>query len=117
MASASTKELRLKGSSFLRRHASRHGIANASRKLTAQVIRELSQHYYTAHKVVVADDDLQVTYPSKCPCYLDHIVKLIPTPNIEYLEYTHMFLICRSKIHRAQTEVRMEMLKKEKAYK
>ena len=67
VASASTKELRLKGSSFLRRHASRHGIANASRKLTAQVIRELSQHYYTAHKVVVADDDLQVTYPSKCP--------------------------------------------------
>ena len=60
VASASTKELRLKGSSFLRRHASRHGIANASRKLTAQVIRELSQHYYTAHKVVVADDDLQV---------------------------------------------------------
>ncbi len=25
------------------------------------MIRELSQHYYTAHKVVVADDDLQVT--------------------------------------------------------
>ena len=61
VASASTKELRLKGSSFLRRHASRHGIANASRKLTAQVIRELSQHYFTAHKVVVAEDDLQVS--------------------------------------------------------
>ena len=60
VASSSTKELRLKGSSFLRRHASRHGIANASRKLTAQVIRELSQHYLTAHKVVVAEDDLQV---------------------------------------------------------
>ena len=37
--------LRQKGSSFLRTHASKHGITNASRKLTGQVLQELTMHY------------------------------------------------------------------------
>ncbi|XP_040578554.1 uncharacterized protein [Lepeophtheirus salmonis] len=57
VATASLSQLRQKGSSFLRAHASRHGITNASRKLTSQVLTELTRHYALAHLVKVVEDD------------------------------------------------------------
>ena len=47
----------MKGSAFLRTHASKHGITNASRKLTAAVITELTQHYVEAHGVSMDSHD------------------------------------------------------------
>ena len=47
----------MKGSAFLRTHASKHGITNASRKLTAAVITELTQHYVEAHGVDMESHD------------------------------------------------------------
>ena len=47
----------MKGSAFLRTHASKHGITNASRKLTAAVITELTQHYVEAHGVSMDSND------------------------------------------------------------
>ena len=57
IACVSMKDLRLKGSSFLRNHASKHGIPNASRKLTSQVLRELRDHYTRVHRIHVLEDD------------------------------------------------------------
>lgn len=57
IVTSSVKELRTKGSSFLRTHASKHGITNASRKLTAAVVKELVQHYVEAHNVHMRLDD------------------------------------------------------------
>ncbi len=53
----SMKCLRQKGSSFLRSHASKHGITNASRKLTTQVLSELTLHYMHAHLIEMHLDD------------------------------------------------------------
>lgn len=64
VATDSTKELRQKGSSFLRTHASKHGIPNASRKLTSQVLTELAQHYSVVHRVAMIEDD-----------YMEHVVE------------------------------------------
>ena len=57
VVTTSIKELRLKGSAFLRTHASKHGITNASRKLTTAVITDLTRHYVTVHKVSMKQDD------------------------------------------------------------
>ena len=57
VVTSSLKELRMKGSAFLRTHASKHGITNASRKLTAAVITELTQHYIEAHGVKMDAQD------------------------------------------------------------
>ncbi len=57
VVSSSIKFLRQKGSSFLRTHASKHGITNASRKLTSQVLAELTQHYIQTHRVDMIFDD------------------------------------------------------------
>ena len=57
VVTSSLKELRIKGSAFLRTHASKHGITNASRKLTAAVITELTQHYVEAHGVSMDSND------------------------------------------------------------
>lgn len=59
VVSTSMKELRLKGTNFLRTHASKHGIPNASRKLTNQVTIELADHYEQVHGIVVSRDDPQ----------------------------------------------------------
>ncbi len=53
----SMKDLRLRGSSFLRSHASKHGIPNASRKLTSKVLEELRAHYIQVHRIQVVEDD------------------------------------------------------------
>lgn len=63
----SVKELRMKGSSFLRTHASKHGITNASRKLTSQVIQELIKHYTLVHKVTMQKDDFINQNSSQTP--------------------------------------------------
>lgn len=57
VVTSSLKDLRMKGSAFLRTHASKHGITNASRKLTAAVITELTQHYVDAHGVDLDSQD------------------------------------------------------------
>lgn len=67
IVSDSVKELRTKGSSFLRSHASKHGITNASRKLTSVVVQELVQHYTIEHKVNMKKDDACETGQSSVP--------------------------------------------------
>lgn len=51
VVTSSARALRQKGSSFLRTHASKHGITNASRKLTGEVLRELTEHYTNVHGI------------------------------------------------------------------
>ena len=50
-------EMRARGSSFLRQHASKHGITNASRKLTKVVLEEIATHYFKVHKYVLVRDE------------------------------------------------------------
>ncbi len=57
IVTSSLRELRMKGSAFLRTHASKHGITNASRKLTAVVIDELTQHYADVHGVKMIPEE------------------------------------------------------------
>ena len=68
VASSSMKELRLKGSAFIRSHASKHGISNASRKLMSEVLLRVKDHYAHVHRVMMLEDDfkdIQVGGPGK----------------------------------------------------
>jgi len=58
IATLSSKELRLRGSSFIRTHASKHGLPNASRKLMKEVIALLKVHYQEVHEVTMIEDDV-----------------------------------------------------------
>ena len=53
IVTTSVRELREKGSSFLRSHASKHSITNASRKKTSVVVEEIVAHYVTAHNIAM----------------------------------------------------------------
>ncbi len=64
VVSTSLKALRGKGSSFLRTHASKHGITNASRKLTGQVLNELTEHYTRVHGVEIVADGMITSAPA-----------------------------------------------------
>jgi hypothetical protein len=57
IATLSIRDLRLRGSSFIRSHASKHGLPNASRKLMKEVIELLKTHYAVVHQQVMLDDD------------------------------------------------------------
>ncbi len=63
----SMKSLRQKGSSFLRTHASKHGITNASRKLTSQVLQELTMHYINVHGIDMHLDDTSTSLAASAP--------------------------------------------------
>merc|ERR1719295_449818 len=49
-------ELKAKGTAFLRCHATKHGVVNASRKKLDFFVRELSTHYLSAHNVCLVQD-------------------------------------------------------------
>ena len=53
IATLSISDLRLRGSSFIRSHASKHGLPNASRKLMKEVIELLKSHYAVVHQVTM----------------------------------------------------------------
>ena len=53
IATLSIRDLRLRGSSFIRSHASKHGLPNASRKLMKEVIELLKSHYAVVHQVTM----------------------------------------------------------------
>ena len=57
IATLSIRDLRLRGSSFIRSHASKHGLPNASRKLMKEVIELLKSHYAVVHQVAMLEDD------------------------------------------------------------
>merc|ERR1739846_27661 len=57
IATLSVRDLRLRGSSFIRSHASKHGLPNASRKLMKEVIELLRSHYAVVHQVTMLEDD------------------------------------------------------------
>merc|ERR1712083_123568 len=57
IATLSIRDLRLRGSSFIRSHASKHGLPNASRKLMKEVIELLRSHYAVVHQVTMLEDD------------------------------------------------------------
>merc|ERR1711935_168726 len=57
IATLSIRDLRLRGSSFIRSHASKHGLPNASRKLMKEVIELLKSHYAVVHQVTMLEDD------------------------------------------------------------
>jgi len=57
VATLSARDLRLRGSSFIRSHASKHGLPNASRKLMKEVIELLKSHYAVVHQVTMLEDD------------------------------------------------------------
>ena len=54
IATLSIRDLRLRGSSFIRSHASKHGLPNASRKLMKEVIELLKSHYAVVHQVTMS---------------------------------------------------------------
>jgi hypothetical protein len=57
IATLSIKDLRLRGTSFIRSHASKHGLPNASRKQMKDVIELLKSHYEVVHQVSMLKDD------------------------------------------------------------
>ena len=61
----SEAELRKKGTSILRRHASKHGIINSSRKRIDTVVKELSQHYLNVHKFALIPEPERPAKPVK----------------------------------------------------
>lgn len=61
IATLSIRELRLRGSSFIRSHASKHGLPNASRKLMKEVIELLKTHYAVVHHQHMLEDDFSDT--------------------------------------------------------
>ena len=59
IATLSIKDLRLRGYSFIRSHASKHGLPNASRKQMKEVIELLKSHYEVVHQVSMLKDDFE----------------------------------------------------------
>ena len=59
IATLSIRDLRLRGYSFLRSHASKHGLPNASRKQMREVIELLKSHYEVVHQVSMLKDDFE----------------------------------------------------------
>ena len=57
IATLSVRDLRLRGTSFIRSHASKHGLTNASRKQMKEVIELLKSHYEVVHQVSMLEDD------------------------------------------------------------
>ena len=57
IATLSIRDLRLGGTSFIRSHASKHGLPNASRKQMKDVIGLLKSHYEAVHQVSMLKDD------------------------------------------------------------
>ena len=92
VVTTSTKALRLKGSSFLRSHASKHGITNASRKLTAQVLEELTEHYAAVHGVGMEEKRMQQQQDEEVERLGDTDLLLLPKHPVP-----HTHLVCAQK--------------------
>lgn len=80
IATLSIRELRLRGSSFIRSHASKHGLPNASRKLMKEVIELLKTHYAVVHQQTMLEDDFHSDLASSATVSQQGTIGTSPAP-------------------------------------
>ena len=83
LAAKSELELRRKGTNFLRHHATKHGIINASRKRLDTVVRELSNHYLSVHKFVLVPEPVSAKTSGKKQKGTSSPVAAKPEPHVK----------------------------------